>query len=47
MTNGNLEERLTATDPEVRRVAVGALAQLGTESIPLLMVALGDDDWRV
>lgn len=47
MTLSNLEQNLAASDPEVRRVAVGSLAQLGTESIPLIIRALGDEDWRV
>ncbi len=47
MTLANLEQSLTAPDPEVRRVAVSAMAQIGIDAIPLLLVALGDDDWRV
>src|SRR5664280_2257183 len=47
MTRDSLEQALTASDPEVRRIAVGELANLGAESMPSLMRALGDEDWRV
>ena len=47
MTRESLEQALTAQDPEVRRVAVGELTQLGAESTPSLIRALGDEDWRV
>ena len=43
----NLEQNLGASDPEVRRVAVGDLGHCGNESIPWLLQALGDEDWRV
>ena len=47
MTRERLEQALTARDPEVRRLAVGELTQLGTESTASLIRALGDEDWRV
>ncbi len=47
MTRESLEQALSAQDPEVRRLAVGELAQLGTESTAPLIRALGDEDWRV
>jgi HEAT repeat protein len=47
MTRDNLEQALTAQDPEVRRLAVGELTRLGAESTAALVRALGDEDWRV
>jgi HEAT repeat protein len=47
MTRQSLEQNLTAQDPEVRRLAVGELTRLGTESTASLIRALGDEDWRV
>ena len=39
---------LTSSDAEERRLATSRLAELApTEAIPLLVRALGDDDWRV
>ncbi len=44
----SLRALLGATDPEARRVAVQRLAQLDDVAAPLLLlVALGDSDWRV
>ena len=47
MTRDSLELALASQDPEVRRVAVGELTQLGQASTASLIRALGDEDWRV
>jgi HEAT repeat protein len=43
-----LLRELQSDDPELRRVATQRIAEeKGAEAIPLLLLALGDDDWRV
>ncbi len=48
MTPHDLHRQLESIDPEQRRRAASALAtEGGPEAIPLLILALGDMDWRV
>ena len=48
MNDTSLREALVDADPEVRRRAVvHASAEPSAEIGPLLLAALGDDDWRV
>ncbi len=43
-----IDERLRSGDPEERRRAAGELGQHSGEAVvPLLLLALGDEDWRV
>ncbi|MEI7892760.1 MAG: HEAT repeat domain-containing protein, partial [Myxococcales bacterium] len=45
---GRVERMLRETQPEVRRLAVEQLSRLrGPDAARLLLLALGDDDWRV
>jgi HEAT repeat protein len=48
MAYGGPLRDLTSPDPEVRRRAVTAISGLSAEkAIPLVVTALGDEDWRV
>jgi HEAT repeat protein len=48
MAAENIERDLRSTDPEVRRRAATAISRLSAgEAVPLIVKALGDDDWRV
>ncbi len=47
-TTAGIESRLSSEDPEERRRAAAELTEHGGDSVvPLLIRALGDEDWRV
>lgn len=47
-THAQVRARLADPEPEIRRIATQDIAKLGApEACELLLLALGDDDWRV
>ncbi|HEY2518020.1 MAG TPA: HEAT repeat domain-containing protein [Polyangiaceae bacterium] len=48
MTSGHIAKMLADAEPETRRLAAQQIANIrGFEAAPLLLRALGDEDWRV
>ena len=48
MTSGHIAKMLGDAEPETRRLAAQQIAKIrGFEAAPLLLKALGDEDWRV